>query len=232
MARSYLEWLAVQPQTARKIARKLATHFVSDNPPLRLVQNLAAVYRHSGTDITAVLRALFASPEFRSSAGHKLRRPFEDLVATLRALGTPAPASGTEGMLNLYWMTGDVGHSPLGWHPPNGYPDVAAAWASPSMSLGRWNAHMSLAAHWWPTSIPLPPAVVKPSPLPATLGELVDVLGRRVLFEAVPAHVRTAVCAFLDGTPATVLRADSAAVGWRLPYLVALLLDSPTHAIR
>jgi hypothetical protein len=232
VARSYLQWLAIQPQTARTIARKLATRFASDEPSTALVDHLAGVYLSSGTDTTAVLRALFQSRDFRRTTGQKIRRPFEDLMATVRALGTPAPAAGTQAMLHLYWMTGDVGHPPLGWHPPNGYPDVAPAWASPSMSLGRWNAHMSLAAHWWPTSLAAPPAVAKPDPLPATLGALVDALGSRVLFEPVPPHVRTAVCAFLDGTPSTVLRADSAAVGWRLPYLVALLLDSPTHAIR
>ncbi len=232
VARSYLRWLAVQPQTARTIARKLAIRFVGDEPSTRLLRRLTAVYLRADTDTSAVLRALFASREFRASEGQKLRRPFEDLVATVRALGTPVPASGTDGLLHLYWMAGDVGHAPLGWHPPNGYPDVAGAWASPSMSLGRWNMHMSLAAHWWPTSIGLPTATTLPSPLPTTLGALVDELGRRLLFEPVSPQVRTAICAFVDGTPTTPLRSDSAAATWRLPYLAALLLDSPRHATR
>ena len=49
--------------------------------------------------IVPVLRALFATPEFAASVGQKTRRPFEDLVATLRALGIgPEPDGGTEAL--------------------------------------------------------------------------------------------------------------------------------------
>jgi hypothetical protein len=30
----------------------------------------------------------------------------------------------------------------------------------------------------------------------------------------------------------TPVRADSAVVGWRLPYVIALILDSPVHLAR
>ena len=43
---------------------------------------------------------------------------------------------------------------------------------------------------------------------------------------------KAAVCAFVDATPAKVLRSTDAALTWRLPYLVALLLDSPHFATR
>ena len=40
------------------------------------------------------------------------------------------------------------------------------------------------------------------------------------------------MCAFVDATPAKALKSTDAALGWRLPYVVALLLDSPNFATR
>jgi hypothetical protein len=41
-----------------------------------------------------------------------------------------------------------------------------------------------------------------------------------------------AICAFLDRTPSAPLTSTSPAVGWRLPYVITLLFDSPTHVVR
>jgi uncharacterized protein (DUF1800 family) len=80
----------------------------------------------------------------------------QDQVATVRILGMQPDASGNDGMYGLYWMQSDLGDAPMGWHPPNGYPDVADAWRSAGGSIGRWNMHMSLAAHWCRRASPPP----------------------------------------------------------------------------
>ena len=60
-----------------------------------------------------------------------MRRPLEDLVATLRTLQvTPDPATGTDGLQALWWEADSLGQPPMAWPLPNGYPDTATAWQS------------------------------------------------------------------------------------------------------
>ena len=88
-------------------------------------------------------------------------------------------------------------------------------------------------AGWWPNALTgRDLQALVPTPRPATHGQLVDALARRVLFREPPASLRTAVLDFLGVTGTTSLRSDSEATGWRLPFVVALLLDSPTHLSR
>jgi uncharacterized protein (DUF1800 family) len=233
VAMSYLSYLAHHPSTARRIATKLCERFVSDAPPLSLVDKLAATYLASDTAIAPVLRKLFRSPEFGASLGQKVRRPLDDMVSTLRILGIKPDVSGTDGLQGLYWMVSDLGHEPLTWPQPNGYPDVADAWRSAGGTLGRWNMHMSLAAHWWPDAVVRPPLhQLLPANDPKTHGELVDALAKRLVFRTLSTPHRDAVLGFLGKTAGDTLNRDSEALGWRLPYLVALILDSPYHEIR
>jgi uncharacterized protein (DUF1800 family) len=229
----YLKYLANHPSTAQLLARKLCVRFVSDDPPQALVDSLAATYLANGTDIKPVLRKLLLSVGFANSIGEKTRRPFEDVAATLRILGYKPAKTGVYGIQGLYWISSDLGHAPMAWNPPDGYPDEAAAWQSAGTTLGRWNTHLSLAAHWWPTALQHP-ALRKllPTNLPNTYGEFVDMLSKRLVFRKLEAVHRRAVLGFLGHQATDRLNADDAAVGWRLPYVVALILDSPYHGIR
>ncbi len=227
-------YLATHPATARTIARKLALRFVSDAPSTTLVEELAKTYLANDTAIAPVLRRLFTSQEFLGSAAKKTRRPYEDLVATLRILGMRPDASGSRGIQGLYWMLEQLGQQPLAWNLPDGYPDIAAAWQSPAATLARWDMHVWLAATWWPKELQLPDlrAALLPAALPATHGGLVDPLSRRLVWRTLAAEHRDAVLRFLDATADKPLTASSSALGWRLPYIVALVLDSPHHLLR
>lgn len=229
----YLRYLARHPLTARHIATKLCLRFVSDIPNPTLVSALASTYLANGTDIRPVLRQLFRSKTFRASVGRKVRRPLEDLVATLRIMGIQPDKSGRQGMDELYWMVDDMGQAPLAWTPPNGYPDDAASWQSAGGTLSRWNSHRSLVEGWWPDQLVRPPLrSLVPKPLPATHGALVDALARRLTFRTLAAAHRAAVLSFLAARASTPLRSDSAAVTWRLGELMTVILDSPYHAVR
>ncbi len=232
MAMKYLEYLAHHPSTAKHIASKLCQHFISDAPPQAFVNHLAKVYLKSGTNITPVLRELFNSPTFTHSIGKKVRRPMEDVVATVRTLGLKPDASGKDAMQGLYYMVDNLGNAPAAWPQPNGYPDEAASWASAGGMLGRWNAHLSLSAGWWPNLRQPKMASYIPHPLPKTHGKLVEALAKRLVFRTLPEKQRNAICGFLGVSANTPLTADSAAVGWRLPYVMALILDTPSHGIR
>jgi uncharacterized protein (DUF1800 family) len=233
VAVAYLRYLARHPATARRIAHKLAVRFVSDDPPAALVRQLAKVYLRSDTEIKPVLRALFHSKAFRSSSGDKVKRPFEDLVSTVRALGIRPPASGTDGMRQLYWMSGGLGHAPLGWRPPDGYPDAVASWQGAGTTLARWNSHLSLAAGWWPDDLRHADLqrVLRPRN-PRTHGDLVDAVAKGLALPRPTRAVRDAVCTFLGRSPSARLSRDDEALGWRLPYVFALVLDSPEAAVR
>ena len=105
--------------------------------------------------------------------------------------------------------------------------DVSAA------TLARWNITLGLAAGWWPKgSTTSALAALVPHPRPATHGALVAALGRRLLQRPLPAAHVAAICAFLEVGTTTRVRADSEIVGWRLPYVVALILSSPVHLSR
>ena len=127
---AYLKYLAHHPATARRIATKMATQFVSDSPSEGLVETLAGVYTSSGTDIRAVLTALSNHPEFLTSAGLKVRTPVADLVATTRALAVDVltPVSGSSWANAANYVHG--GDRVFSWPRPDGPP----GWAG-----GRWS---------------------------------------------------------------------------------------------
>lgn len=233
---AYLNYLANHPATANRIATKLATRYVSDTPPSTLVARLAQTYLANGTAMAPVLRVLFLSPEFVSSVGQKMRTPYEDALATARILGLtpePVPASGTASDLHSFvWYLGSFGQAPMGWPAPNGYPDVADAWGGASSMLNRWNFHLSLAGNWTLKAMKRPDlTTLLPSPLPTTYGALVDTLAAK-LFIQLSTTQRDAICHFVGYAPTDALKAGTAAVTWRLPHIIALLLDSPNFAIR
>ncbi len=82
--------LARHPATARFLATKLARHFVADEPPPALIEQLETAYRDSGGELAPVYRALLRSPLAWDDGARKLKTPQEWLVSTLRLLGRGA----------------------------------------------------------------------------------------------------------------------------------------------
>jgi uncharacterized protein (DUF1800 family) len=233
VAMDYLRYLAHHPSTAKHIATKLAVRFVSDDPPASLIDRLAATYRRNGTAITPVLRQLFTSREFLESHNAKVRTPYEDFIATARVLRIHPPHTGTVGIRDLQYMTSTVGQPPLGWHAPNGYADTAAAWASTSATLGKWNLHMSLAGEWWPNDVRYTKLLtLVGKPLPTTYGHLVERLAAQLNVPKLNATQIAAVTEFLGAKPRAPLASTDGALNWQLPYVVALILDSSHQAER
>ena len=234
VAESLMRYLASHPATAARLARKLAVRFVSDDPPQALVDRLAQVYLAGDTAIAPVLRALFASPEFAVSAGQKYTRPYEGTVGVLRALGLRPSTDGLTGSFrNLIGQLGSLGQAPMAWHPPDGYPDVAPAWAGSGTVLGRWNLNVALAKGGFGTGIVNPGpslyARLLPGAAPASRAELVQALAARLLpGRPLPLAHRDALVAFLGGA-GPVRTADTTTL---FPVLTALLLDSPAWSMR
>jgi uncharacterized protein (DUF1800 family) len=136
-----LEMLSRSPATAHFIAVKLARRFVADDPPESLVREMAKSFLDSDGDIKVVLRTMFRSREFRSSAAYrkKMKTPLEFTASAVRATGAqvqnPQPlvqALNKMGM-PLYQM-----------QPPTGYSTRATAWMNSDALLERLNFAVSL----------------------------------------------------------------------------------------
>ncbi len=147
---AYLSYLARHPATARNLARKIATYFVSDAPSDGLVDTLAATYLDNDTDIKAVLIALAAHPEFLTSEGQKVRTPVADLVATARVLDVDVQKPGVDGAYATHANYTHGGAALFSWPRPDGPPVVASAWASVSRLFASCEMHQNHGGGWWP----------------------------------------------------------------------------------
>ncbi len=138
-----LRMLARDPRTARFISLKLATRFVSDEPPQALVDRMTQTYLKKNGDIREVLRTLFRSPEFWSPETYraKVKTPLEFIVSSVRASGGDVTdASALASQLN------NMGMPLYGMQPPTGYSMKADAWVNSSALLGRMNFALGMTA--------------------------------------------------------------------------------------
>ncbi|MGI5244148.1 DUF1800 domain-containing protein [Dactylosporangium sp. CA-139066] len=226
---AYLLYLATHPSTARYVARKLCVRFVCDTPPQGLVDRLAKTYQESGSAIVPVLKVLFRSLEFWIAGGLKTRRPLENFVATARVVGTTPGADTAKALDDMYNFTNKLGQPPLGWGPPDGYPDVATAWSSAAGMLETWNAHRAFMMQQW-KGLNNPKAdslVTQPA---ATLGTYLDVLCNRLIFQPMQPAEKDALIKFMGAKADTRITDNN--LGGKLPLLAPLILDSVYHALR
>ena len=137
--------LAVHPETGRRLARKFWNFFISEiqPPDPTFVENTAAVYRQSGTEIRPVVRYILNSPWFNDPSARYARYswPAEFVVRSIREVG---------------WQNYSVDNarSPMAamgqqlFEPPNvgGWP-LGANWFSTSTMLSRTNYAAALASN-------------------------------------------------------------------------------------
>lgn len=121
--RRVLADLARHPATATHLARKLARHFVADDPALTLVEQLTKRFLDTEGDLKEVAKALVTAPEAWAAPRSKLKRPTEWIVGVLRATG--ASPSDVRPVMQAQNLLGE----PL-WRPPapNGFADDDATW--------------------------------------------------------------------------------------------------------
>jgi uncharacterized protein (DUF1800 family) len=226
---AYVNYLALHPATANRIAYKLARRFVCDIPPTTLVNRLAQSYLDSGSAIIPVLRTLFSSVEFWMSSGLKTRRPLENVVATARILGITLGKQSDDALQGLYGMTDQLGNAPLRWSPPDGYADYGDAWGSAHATLGAWNAHRAL-VHGYHEGLTYVAAETLAPGKPATVGAYIDALAQRLLLQPLQPKHRTALLTFLGYKDNTKVKTPS--LGGKVDQLVPLMLDSIYHTLR
>lgn len=236
---AYLTYLAHHPATARRVARRLAVKFVSDEPSDALVDRLAAVYLDHDTAIAPVLRALVASGEFARSVGAKVRDPGEDVVASYRALDVrfarpPANAAGERYAANqLLWQAADMGAMPFGWPRPDGQPIDNRSWSSPSRMLASMSTHVALAGSWWPDrGVTYHSAAWWVPHFPVRFDVLVDHVSRRILHRPATPQLLRACCEATGVDARDRITRDHPVVRWDMFRLLSTFLDSPVFMTR
>ena len=85
--RAALQDLALRPETARHLSRKLADYFLSDAPDPGVLEAMTATYLQSGGDLAAVMQAMLAQGAAWAPGPGRVKRPFHFVVSALRALG-------------------------------------------------------------------------------------------------------------------------------------------------
>ncbi len=238
LTRRYLSYLAHHPSTARRIARKLAVKFVSDNPSQELVDHLAQVFLDNDTAIKPVLRALVDSADFAGSVDAKVRDPGEDLVATYRALNItikdPPNTGGDQHAANcMLWQAGQIGLTPFTWPRPDGAPADNKSWSSPSRMMASFQVHYTLAGGWYPKKgIAYKSRASWVPRYPIRFDELVDYLSLRLLGRRSTSTLLQACCEVVGYRPSDRIVKGHRLVKYDLPYVLATILDSPAHLTR
>jgi uncharacterized protein (DUF1800 family) len=87
-----LEDLAIMPQTARHICRKLVVHFIADTPPQSVIDPMVETWLATGGDLFKVYQTMLDQPAAWQDPGQKARQPLDYVVAGLRAMAMPESA--------------------------------------------------------------------------------------------------------------------------------------------
>jgi uncharacterized protein (DUF1800 family) len=132
-----IDALARNPETGRRLARKLYAFFVSElnDPDEQLINQAAQVYQQSGFSMAAVLRTLLLSRAFNSPSNHFTRYswPVEYVVRAMKEVGY-AGFSVNSAIGPLINMGQQLFEPPdvSGW-------DLGQSWFSTGAMLARMN---------------------------------------------------------------------------------------------
>jgi uncharacterized protein (DUF1800 family) len=141
--------LAAHPGTGRHLARKLCRRLVADDPPETLVDLAAQTFTTAWQDadqLQQVYEVILTSPEFAAAWGEKIKRPVDFLVSALRAteaelffgFSSQNPLTIESDTSSLLYRLGLSGQSLYTRVPPDGFPDVAAAWSGSNPRVQCW----------------------------------------------------------------------------------------------
>ncbi len=126
-----LKWLASHPNTGEHIATKLLRHFVCDEPPRAMVDQLRQVFKTSQGNLRELARAL-VQMEAAWTAPPRLRPPHLWLVSQARALGLSADDFKPD-QIESHWQTRlqTLNNGVWYWLTPDGFPDRDSNWLNP-----------------------------------------------------------------------------------------------------
>jgi uncharacterized protein (DUF1800 family) len=137
-----------QRACARFISQQLATYFLGDAAPAKLIESMAKTFQESDGDIAATLRTLLLSREFAATPAGKFKDPMHYLLSSVRLAYDGRSISNCRPLLD--WLNA-LGEAPFGRQTPDGYPLSAVSWQSPGQmsrrfeiarAIGTGNVHL------------------------------------------------------------------------------------------
>ena len=131
-----LDLLAGHQATAEFLSRKLATHFVADDPPQALVQAMSASYLASNGRIDRVLTTMFLSPAMDASLGRKFKSPMEYIVSMVRLAGD-GQGTAARHIERVRHALHALGQPVFGKRTPDGYGLRGDDWTDPGQMTTR-----------------------------------------------------------------------------------------------
>ena len=140
--------LAVHPDTARHLARKLVVHFIAPEPDDALVEAMAEAYLAADGVLLAMYEVMLAYEASWTPALQKVKQPIDFIGSSMRALGVSRDEieglrlQDVRGMvLRPLTVMGQTWHSPVG---PDGWPEEEENWITPQGMAGRitWSMQM------------------------------------------------------------------------------------------
>ena len=126
-----LDMLARHPATARHVVRKLARHFVADDPPDAAIERLRRAFVETDGDLGMLARTLVDLPDVWREPFAKVKSPDDLTVSTWRLIGPPEQPGPLLAPLRLLAQIPFTAPSPAGW------PDTAADWVAPETMVHR-----------------------------------------------------------------------------------------------
>lgn len=139
--RAVLTDIARRKDTAAHVSRKLAVHFISDEPDDALVTAMTDTWLKTDGDLAQVYRTMISNAALVDSFRQKVRQPYDYIVTCLRALGVTGDEvrAWERRDINSYVVAplvqmGQPWGLPLG---PNGWPEEAEAWITPQSLAAR-----------------------------------------------------------------------------------------------
>lgn len=128
-----LKNIAQHPSTAQFIATKLVRYFVADNPPPRLIKNVAHTFLETDGHLNEVMIELIKNDETWRYSKAKFKNPYEFFISTLRALPVEISAKLVKKSFQALNFIPYTAPSPGGW------PDDTSHWATADALKKRIN---------------------------------------------------------------------------------------------
>ncbi|WP_281967562.1 DUF1800 domain-containing protein [Roseovarius nanhaiticus] len=136
-----LDLLAHHPATAQHLARKMAVHFISDQPDPALVEAMRSAFLTTDGDLAAMTRAMLEHPAAWIPERGNVKPPVDFVGSALRALGLVAahiPAENAKEMNQLFLAPLELMGQPQPRPPgPDGWPEADADWITPQRFAAR-----------------------------------------------------------------------------------------------
>lgn len=127
-----LDDIAHHPNTAKFVAKKLATHYISDEPEQKAIDAIAQSFMETGGHLPSIHAKTFELALEYGQPFTKARDHYSYVIAVTRAIGIKARYAK-----KIHQILNDMGQIPFNAPGPDGWPDKEEDWISPQGLMRR-----------------------------------------------------------------------------------------------